>query len=82
MEASALVLQRIVVPEVMESIACIEGMPLASDFRANSFKLASDCLNAVKSIRQGNLEIYGQIIREINVRKTTFISIKFVHEHI
>lgn len=55
---------------------------LASDFRANSFRLASDCLNVIKSIQQGDLKIYGQIIQEINVRKTTFISVKFVREHI
>jgi hypothetical protein len=37
-------------PEVMESIACREGMALAIDLRADSFILVSDCLNVVKSI--------------------------------
>ena len=59
MGASALVLRGIVDPEVMESIACREGMALAADLRADSFRLASDCLNVVKSIQQGDLEIYG-----------------------
>ena len=72
MGASALVLRGIVDPEVMESIACREGMALAADLRADSFRLASDCLNVVKSIRQGDLGIYRQVIRETNARKTTF----------
>jgi hypothetical protein len=35
----------------------------------------------VKSIQQGDLRIYGQVIREINARKTAFSNIEFVHEH-
>jgi hypothetical protein len=81
MGTSALVLHGIVDPEVMESIACREGMTLAVDLRADSFRLISDCLNVVKSIRQGDLGIYGQVIREINERKTAFSSVEFVHEH-
>ena len=81
MGASALVLRGIVVPEVMESIACREGMALASDLRADNFRLATDCLNVVKSIQQGDLGIYVQVTREINARKTAFRSVEFVHEH-
>ena len=65
MGASVLVLRGIFDPEVMESIACREGMALAANLRADSFRLASDCLNMVKSIRQGDLRIYEQVIREI-----------------
>ena len=49
MGASALVLQGIVDPEVMESIAC--RMALPSSLRADNFRLASECLNVVKSIQ-------------------------------
>jgi hypothetical protein len=42
-----LILRGIVDPEMMESIACREEMALASDLRADSFRLASDCLNVV-----------------------------------
>jgi len=81
MGASVLVLRGIVDPEVMESIACREGMALASNLRADGLRLASDCLNVVKSIQQGGLRIYRQVIREINARKTTFRRVEFVHEH-
>ena len=81
MGASALVLRGIVDPEVMESIACREGMSLASDLRADNFRLASDCLNVVKSIQQDDLRIYEQVIREINARKAAFRSLEFVYEH-
>ena len=50
MGASVLVLRGIVDLEVVESIACREGMALALDLRADSSRLASDCLNVVKSI--------------------------------
>ena len=59
MDASVLVLWGIIDPEVMESIACREGMALAADLQADSFRLASDCLNVVNSIRRGDLGIYG-----------------------
>ena len=81
MRASALVLRGIVDMEVKQSIACREGMALASDLRADSFRLASDCLNVVKSIKQGGLRIYRQVIWEINARNTTFRCVEFVHEH-
>ena len=61
MGASMLFLRRIVDPEVMESIACGEGMALASDLRADSVRLANDCLNVVKSIQQGDLEIMDRL---------------------
>jgi hypothetical protein len=38
-------------------------------------------MNFVKSIQQGDLRIYGHVIREINARKTTFRDVEFVHEH-
>jgi hypothetical protein len=63
MGAPALVLQGIIDAKVMESIVCRKGMDLA---------LASDCLNVMKSIQQGDLGIYGQVIRKINARKTAF----------
>jgi hypothetical protein len=63
MGALALVLQGIIDAKVMESIVCRKGMALA---------LASDCLNVMKSIQQGDLGIYGHVIRKINARKTTF----------
>ena len=81
MRASALVLRGIVDLEVKQSIACREGMALASDLRADNFRLSSDCLNIVKSIQQGKLVIYGQVIQEINARKIAFRSVEFVHEH-
>ena len=80
MGASMLVLREIIDPEMMESIACREGMTLGSDL-ARNFRLASDCLNVVKSIQQDDLRIYEQVIREINARKAAFRSLEFVYEH-
>jgi hypothetical protein len=60
--ASALVLRGILDPEVMESIACREGMSLALDIQVANFRLASDNQNVVKNILQGSRGVYGQIV--------------------
>jgi ribonuclease HI len=78
--ASALVLRGISDPEVMESIACREGMSLALDIQVANFRLASDNQNVVKNIRQGSRGVYGQIVQEINARRSAFASVEFVHE--
>ena len=48
--ASAMVLRGISDPEVMESIACREGMSLALDIQVANFRFASDNQNVVKNI--------------------------------
>jgi ribonuclease HI len=78
--ASALVLRGISDPEVMEAIACREGMSLALDLQVVNFRLASDNQNVVKNIRQGSHGVYGQIIHEIKERRFSFASVEIVHE--
>ena len=52
--ASALVMEGITDPEMAEAMACREGMALASDLVLQKFKLASDCLNVVRNLRNRN----------------------------
>ena len=52
--ASALVMKGITDPEMAEAMACREGMVLASDLVLQKFKLASDCLNVVRNLRNRN----------------------------
>ena len=49
--ASALVVEGNTDAEVVEAIACREGLALASDLGLQAARLATDCANAVRSIQ-------------------------------
>ena len=55
-------------------------MSLALDIQVANFRLASDNQNVVKNILQGSQGVYGQIVQEINARRSAFASVEFVHE--
>lgn len=48
--ASALVMEGYTDAEVVEAVACREGLALASDFGLQAVSMSSDCANAVRSI--------------------------------
>ncbi|TVU33601.1 hypothetical protein EJB05_25426, partial [Eragrostis curvula] len=79
--ASALVTDGITNPETMEAIACREGMALASDLALQSFRLACDNSNVIRSIKDIGMGIYGHIVQEIKERAGGFRSTEFVHAH-
>jgi ribonuclease HI len=66
--------------ETMEVMACREGLALATDLGLQDIWLASDCLNAVRSIQEGRLGPYGKIIKEIRSSLLQFSKSKVVHE--
>ena len=70
--ASVLVLEGITSPEVVETIACREGLTLASDLLLHKVRVACDCINAVKNIRGEGMGLYGAIVKEIKTRRATF----------
>jgi hypothetical protein len=78
--SSALVVEGHTDPEVMEAVACREGLALASDLGLQSFRIASDCANVVRSLLGEGFGRYGPIVQEINVRKRSFMRAEFVHE--
>jgi hypothetical protein len=56
---------------VMESItdpelACREGPALANDLSLRRVQMASNCINAVRSLSGSTLGIYGHIINKIS----------------
>jgi hypothetical protein len=48
--------------EVVEAVACSEGLSLASDLGFYSFRVASDCANMVRSIQGEGFGRYGPIV--------------------
>jgi hypothetical protein len=68
--------------EMLEILACREAIALAEDINVQSVRVASDCLNAVRSIQQGTLGAYALIVivKEINDSILAFDTLEFIHE--
>jgi len=75
------VLKGITEAEIAESLACREGLALASDLLIRRFRLASDCANVVKKLTGDGMASYGQIIREVMAGGRSFEAVEFVHEN-
>jgi len=56
---------------IAEVVACREGLALANDLGLQTFRVASDCVNAVSIHGQG-FGTRGTIIEEIKSRKDGF----------
>ena len=78
--ASSVVLHGITNPEMLEAMACREGMSLAADLYFQSFRLATDCINVVRSLEGEGMGSYGQIVREIKARTADSREVQFAHE--
>ena len=78
--ASAVVLHGIHDPAVLETLACREALALAEDLNLLNIKVASDCLEAINSMRGNYLGKLSMVAREIRLRARDFASATFVHE--
>ena len=78
--ASALVLKGYNDTEVVEAMACREGLALASGLGLHSFRVASNCANAVRSFTSKGHSRYGPIVQEINDRRQSSTSAEFFLE--
>ena len=67
-------------PETLEALACREGFSLASDLLLQSIRLASDCVNVVRSIHEDSLGPYGQVVQEIKARMADLHKCEIIHE--
>ncbi|CAN6270926.1 unnamed protein product [Urochloa humidicola] len=78
--ASSLVVEGTTEPEVMEAMACREGMALASDLLLQRVRMASDCNNVVRSFNEGMMGPYGHVIMDIRARQGDLYHFELVHE--
>jgi hypothetical protein len=79
--ALGVVLDGITKPEIVEEMACKEGLALAADLMLTLVRLASDCANAIRSLEGRNMGPYGQIVKEIQTKAHDFLLVNFVHEN-
>jgi hypothetical protein len=69
-------------PEIMEAAACMEGLALADDLFLSTVRTASDCANAVRTIKgEEPMGPYGQIVREIKLYVQAFASFELLDEN-
>lgn len=78
--ASALVADGITNTEIIKLIMCRVGLALASELVLQRFRLASDNLNVIRSLKEGSLSTYGYIVQEIKARPSDFQIVDCVHE--
>ena len=78
--ASAVVLEGRMETNMVETIACKEGLALASDLVLRDFISACDNVGVIKSIKEGSMGTYGHVVQEIRARSNDFRLVDFVHE--
>ena len=78
--ASAVVWEGFEDPEILEAMACREGLSLAADLCLGKIRIASDCLNVVRAIGDVGMGRAGHIIREIKATMSELQTAEVVHE--
>lgn len=66
LRAFALVIRGLLDAEIVEAIACREGLVLMSDLMLQHFKLASDNVNVIRGTKEEELVTHGHIVTKIN----------------
>lgn len=67
-------------PEILEALACREGLSLALDLNLTDIKLATDCKTLVSDISGGSNGKNAAVNKEIKQMSSAFIRCCFVHE--
>ncbi|KAK1665079.1 hypothetical protein QYE76_053238 [Lolium multiflorum] len=78
--ASAVVLPRKTDAETLEALACREALSLAQDINTRRIRVASDCLNVVRSMNQGTMGVYAHVVREFKETARELDEVVVVHE--
>lgn len=78
--ASSLVLEGISDVETLEALACREGLALAGDLMLSKIRLASDCINVVRSMRGAGMGPYGHVVQDIKAYMRDFQAAEIIHE--
>ena len=77
---SAIVMEGVSDPKMVETLACREGLALVSDLMLRKVKIATECTNIAKNMCGLGMSPYGHIIREIKAGMASFTSVEVVYE--
>jgi hypothetical protein len=61
----------------LEALACREAILLAKDIDARCIRVASDCMNVIRSIEDGTKGTYDRIIQEVTESMKKFDEVSF-----
>lgn len=78
--ASALVCENVTDPEILEALACSEGLSLALDLNLQKVQISTDCAATVKHIGEAYLGPSKVIMEEIKMKKNMFQTMEIIHE--
>jgi hypothetical protein len=78
--ALAVVFDGVTNPGSLEALACREGLALADDLGIGPLHLATDCLNVVQGLRDGDMGEYSSILLEIRSMASLRGGTTFGHE--
>ena len=78
--ASALVCKSVTDPEILEAMACCEGLSLALDLNLQQVQISTDCSATVKHIGEAYLGPSKVIMDEIKMKKNMFQTMEIIHE--
>lgn len=66
--------------ETMKTIACREGLALASNLDLRRLCVACDSANTVRNVKGKGMGIYGPIVQEITSRTRSLAKVEYVRE--
>jgi ribonuclease HI len=78
--ASTIVRRGIIDPTILEALACREALALVLDLQLTKVKIATYCLEVIKSMEGSYLRKCSTIIQEIKLHTSDFASLLLVHE--
>jgi ribonuclease HI len=78
--ASAVVFPGKTDAETLEALACREALSLAQDINTRRIRVASDCLNVIRSMDQGTMGAYAHVVRGFKETARELDEVVVVHE--
>lgn len=67
-------------PEILEALACSEGLSLAADLLCGRLVVSTDCIATVKHVQGDYIGKSGMIIKEIRRTMKDFEAVQIIHE--
>lgn len=80
MGSSAVIIEGLTDPEILETMACREGLALAADLNLTHIKLATNCKSLVTHLSKGSNGNNTSITKEIHHRIMAFSYCSLVHK--
>ena len=78
--ASAIIVEGLLDPVILEAQACSEALALATDLQVQSICVATDCCEVVTRIKDDSPCKFFPILQDIKHQRRVFRAVEFIHE--